>query len=338
MTSANNILVSVIIPTYKTCHTLKKSVDSALSQFPNSPQSVEVIIIDDCSPDDGFQFAQQIAETDSRIRLYQTKENMGCSGARNIGLENARGTWIAILDNDDWFEDNRLETLINGAVKHNVEMAADNIIFFDKIANQRVANAFLDKGRKQILTLDKFLRGSNATRHFDYGMLQPVVKTDFIRTHKIEYYSPARTGEDFYFLLEFFAHGGRAFVTDTPYYTYVQPFGSISGQAQNEGRTHYNHNIQKMIHQRYFELLHDNLNNWQIRQLERRAKEIEALIVFYDIKNAILSRKPQALMKLMFKTNTQFWQMIIQKAMRRIRIRLLGMPSYIVSDPSSKWF
>ncbi|MEW8028958.1 MAG: glycosyltransferase family A protein [Candidatus Thiodiazotropha sp.] len=91
--------VSVIIPTYNRAHTLSRAIDSVLSQT-HPPQ--EIIVVDDGSDDDT---ARLMAVRYGQCGyLYQS--NQGVSSARNLGIEKARGEWIALLDSDDrWLPD-----------------------------------------------------------------------------------------------------------------------------------------------------------------------------------------------------------------------------------------
>jgi glycosyltransferase involved in cell wall biosynthesis len=94
-------LVSVILPTYNRAWTLKDAVDSVFSQdYPN----IELIIIDDGSTDN----TQQLLEAyKNEIRLFH-QENKGVSAARNIGIKNSRGEFIALLDSDDAWDKRKI--------------------------------------------------------------------------------------------------------------------------------------------------------------------------------------------------------------------------------------
>lgn len=94
-------LVSIITPMYKGAAFVGETIESVLKQtYPNW----EMIIVDDCSPDDGAGINVVKQYKDSRIKLIESKVNKGSSGARNIALKEARGQYIAFLDSDDtWF-------------------------------------------------------------------------------------------------------------------------------------------------------------------------------------------------------------------------------------------
>ena len=96
----NKSLVSIITPMYKGAAFVGETIESVLAQ---DYENWEMIIVDDCSPDDGAGIAvvESYASKDGRIKLIASKENRGSSGARNIALQTASGDYIAFLDSDD---------------------------------------------------------------------------------------------------------------------------------------------------------------------------------------------------------------------------------------------
>ncbi len=90
-----NPLISVIIPTYNRANFLGEAIESVLSQ---TYKNLEVIIIDDGSTDDTRQLIEKY--TDKRI-IYLYQEHGGTSAARNKGIQEAKGEYIAFLDSDD---------------------------------------------------------------------------------------------------------------------------------------------------------------------------------------------------------------------------------------------
>lgn len=332
MTNLDRPIVSVFIPAYKTADTLEKAVNSALTQFESTPEAVEVIIADDCSPDNTFELAQELARRDSRVKALRLEKNSGAPAARNYAISHARGIWIAVLDADDWFEPGRLEILVKNATEANVEMAADNQYFFDKMANKIAFTALAQKGRKRLVDLDIFLKNSNATSHFDYGMMKPIFKADFMKKHNIEYYVPDRIGHDFCILLCFFAAGGKGVLIDTPYYNYVQPFGSISKKPQQEGRKPYDPTLQKNITQHFIDVYRNKFSATQMAELERREREADALVCFYELRTALKDKNIGMLLKTLAKTHFTFWKMLAGRVRKKISTKIFGLPPYIFAD------
>lgn len=96
-------MISVIVPVYKVEKYLDECVASIVAQ---THQNLEIILVDDGSPDQCPVMCERWAEKDSRIRVIHT-ENSGVSSARNIGLASAKGAYIAFADSDDWLRPDR---------------------------------------------------------------------------------------------------------------------------------------------------------------------------------------------------------------------------------------
>ena len=106
-------LISVIIPVYNVEKYLEKCVDSVTEQ---TYSNLEIILIDDGSPDTCPQICDEYALKDARIRVVH-KENGGLSSARNVGLDIAKGDYIAFLDSDDWVDATTYEEMLILAFK-----------------------------------------------------------------------------------------------------------------------------------------------------------------------------------------------------------------------------
>lgn len=102
-------LVSIITPAYRAAQVIPATIDSVLAQtWPHW----EMLVADDCSPDDTRAVVQGYADRDPRIRLIPMPKNGGPAAARNGALEQARGRWIAFLDADDLWLPQKLERSI----------------------------------------------------------------------------------------------------------------------------------------------------------------------------------------------------------------------------------
>ena len=100
-------LVSIIVPTYNACEYIQQTISSVLFQ---TYHNWELLIIDDCSSDNTISIVKEFAESNPRIRYFSTNQNTGSpSQPRNIGIEQAKGDYIAFLDSDDIWLPNKLE-------------------------------------------------------------------------------------------------------------------------------------------------------------------------------------------------------------------------------------
>jgi succinoglycan biosynthesis protein ExoO len=225
-------LVTVVIPVFNSAPTLRRAAASALRQ---DVQPLEVLIVDDGSNDGSLEEASRIAADDDRVRIIALPENRGKPHAMNRAIDVARGTWIAVLDADDFFADHRLATLIAAAERNGVDLVADNQCFVDAGAGQIVRTAFPAGRGEGPLTRRDFIAGSDPFAAFNFGMLKPVVHAGFIRRTGLRYRESARLSEDFLYITEFFAAGGRAWLIALPLYCWTQAFGTLSRRWTSTG-------------------------------------------------------------------------------------------------------
>lgn len=103
------IKFSIIVPIYNVEKYLLKCLDSLVNQ---TYSNIEIICINDGSPDNSLQILEEYASKDNRIKIIN-QENQGLSGARNTGLKNVTGDYVLFIDADDWLELNSCEILHN---------------------------------------------------------------------------------------------------------------------------------------------------------------------------------------------------------------------------------
>lgn len=109
--------VSVIIPMYNAEKYIKRAIDSVLRQ---TYHNYEILVIDDCSKDQSARIVKELAQKDSRVKYYRQDKNSGAAEARNRGITEARGRYIAFLDSDDiWVKEKLKKQMVqikkNGA-------------------------------------------------------------------------------------------------------------------------------------------------------------------------------------------------------------------------------
>ena len=116
--------ISIIVPVYKVEKYLNECIDSILAQ---TFTDFELILVDDGSPDNCPALCDAAAEKDSRVRVIH-QQNKGLSGARNAGINVARGNWLGFVDSDDMIDPTFCEKMLHAAVQAGAEMAVCNIL------------------------------------------------------------------------------------------------------------------------------------------------------------------------------------------------------------------
>ena len=110
--------MSIVMPTYNVEKYFRKCIESVINQ---TLKEIEIIPVDDGSPDSCGKIMDEYAEKDKRIKPIH-KENGGYGSAVNLGIEKATGEYIAILETDDWVEPNAYELLYNEAKRNDTDM------------------------------------------------------------------------------------------------------------------------------------------------------------------------------------------------------------------------
>lgn len=110
--------ISVVVPVYNTETYLRECLESVACQ---THKNIEVLLVDDGSTDGSPDICQEFVERDGRFR-YLRQENSGQSAARNWGIREASGAFLAFIDSDDWWDEDILETLHDALVGHNAQL------------------------------------------------------------------------------------------------------------------------------------------------------------------------------------------------------------------------
>lgn len=111
--------VSVIVPVYKVENYLKKCVNSLINQ---TLKDIEIILVDDGSPDSCGKICDEYAKNDSRVKVIH-KQNEGLSEARNVGIMAAKSPYIGFVDSDDYVAEDMYEILYENLIKTHADVA-----------------------------------------------------------------------------------------------------------------------------------------------------------------------------------------------------------------------
>ena len=199
----------------------------------------ELLVVDDCSTDETREIVAELAGRDARIRLIRAASNGGPGAARNIGFAAARGEWIAILDADDSYAPDRLETLLRLGDLKSGDMVADNILLCDEarivLATPMIPAALLP-GPLRIGAAEFISRniGSPELPRVSYGFLKPILRRSFLLAHAIRYDERNRFAEDYMLYVRCLVAGAAWWLTPGATYHYTVRKGSLT-EEQTSG-------------------------------------------------------------------------------------------------------
>ena len=211
--------ISVIVPVYQAEKFLHRCLDSVARQ---TFSDWELILVDDGSTDGSAALCDRLAAKDNRVRVFHRKKNQGVSEARNLGINEAKGEYIAFLDADDCYEFQALETLWNLREQSGADAAACGLTYLwpdgkQSVQAQLPAGVYGEAGIREKLVLP--LTGDRLTQPvFNGYSVCYLFSTELIRKNHITFDGPYL--EDELFVLEYFCNARTLAVTDQPLYRY----------------------------------------------------------------------------------------------------------------------
>jgi succinoglycan biosynthesis protein ExoO len=221
--------VSVIIPTWNAADCVAAAVASALT---SSDIVVEVVIIDDASPDRTFEVLQALAASDPRIKVERLAVNSGPSVARNRAIELAGGQYLAVLDADDTMAPDRLSNLVQIAEGSNADIVVDNMIEVDDQGRRISSEPFLRSpifAEAHAIDLGAWLRFNQPMKPGDcIGYLKPLLRRASLSRLGVSYDPALRNSEDYYLIANLLASGARMQYTPSAGYRYRRSAASTS--------------------------------------------------------------------------------------------------------------
>lgn len=187
MKEIENIKVSLVVAIYKVAPYLDRLIQSIINQ---THKNIEIILVDDGSPDNCGEICDKYAESDSRIIVLHKPNGGGCD-ARNKGMELMTGEWFTIIDGDDWLEPDFVEYLLKLAISLGAEMAMTDNVFTSEDREQIELDSIEtwsgEKAATEIIAL-----------HFPMGCWNKLYKTEMVRRNNLTFSVPWH-GEGMYF-------------------------------------------------------------------------------------------------------------------------------------------
>ncbi|MFC7290032.1 glycosyltransferase family 2 protein [Hirschia litorea] len=227
--------VSVIIAAWRAQDYIQNAIESALSQ---EGVEIEVIVVDDASPDRTSEVARACGEGDDRLQVIKMPQNGGPSKARNQGISVAQGRYIAVLDADDTFLPGRLALLVKAADDEKADIIVDNIVRVDGQGQSIEAGPFLTQpefSKRHVISLEHYIRCNMIMSDAPaLGYLKPLFSSAFLQAHHLSYDESLRNSEDYYLVADILAKGGKMTFEPIAKYAYRVEAGSISHRLNTQ--------------------------------------------------------------------------------------------------------
>jgi len=225
--------VSVIVPAWKAAGFVERSVASALA---STGVTIEVIVVDDASPDNTLDVLRRLAAADPRVIVDRLPKNAGPSVARNRAIELSKGRYIAILDADDTMAAGRLAALVAIADGTRADIVVDNMLEVAETGGTTAGKPLLTSATfaaARDIDLATWVRFNQPMKPGDcLGYLKPLIRRTKLDETGVRYDPALRNSEDYYLVAHLLAEGARMTYAPEPGYFYRRSASSTSHRLQ----------------------------------------------------------------------------------------------------------
>jgi succinoglycan biosynthesis protein ExoO len=315
MSKIETIKISVIIPSYNAGHYIKTAIQSAIDQ---TEKNIEIIVCDDVSTDNTIEIIREMMQYDGRIQLIQNTQNQGPSYSRNYAIKQSKGEWIALLDADDYYHQDRLAKLLVVAENEQADFVADNLFYVDtndQIINQ-ATESFPSHLNHKRLDVKEFVENDSPSSHgLKYGYLKPMIRRTFIIENSMAYDETVRMAEDSLFYINGLLKGAVFVLINDAYYFYRVVTNSLSRSGDSSAYITMLANNQKLLN-----LAEDTHNLEAITALNKRNSAYLDIILYYDITKHIKNGQFSVAFKLLL-FNPLSWSSVVIQAYKKIESR-----------------
>ena len=189
----NKVLVSIIVPIYGTEKYLHACVDSIINQ---TYKNLEIILVDDQSPDRCPEICDEYEKKDKRIKVIHQK-NKGVSGARNTGIECATGSYIMFVDSDDEICFDTIEVLLKDALEYDADVVSAE---FELLNQKDSINESSEQCQRKVYVDDKPIILSLEGKENTGSACAKLYKFDFVR--ELRFVEGKHIGEDIFYVFQ----------------------------------------------------------------------------------------------------------------------------------------
>lgn len=225
-----NPILSVVVPVYNVEKYIHRCVNSLTNQ---SFKDIEIILVDDGSPDACPSICDDLLKTDKRIKVIH-KRNGGLSSARNAGMRIARGKYIGFVDSDDDVELDMYEKMVRTAEQTDVDFVMCDYIRIDKCGNKYlksldIRTGVYNKDNIRETIYPSLIMGEN----LEYGPLlsvwQCIYRMDFLKKHELQFDEEVIWSEDNIFSAFIGYHANSFYyLKGSGLYHYYENYGTIT--------------------------------------------------------------------------------------------------------------
>jgi glycosyltransferase involved in cell wall biosynthesis len=214
------LLISIIITVYNVEKYIRRCIESIQSQ---TIKDIEIIVVDDGTPDNSMTIVEEIANSDNRIKIIRHEKNMGLMWARKTGYMAANGEYITFCDSDDYLPENALELLYNEAISSSADIVSGNLTYVKSNQKEKQLYSTLKYGNDKISAFKSLLRGELL-----HNLCSKLFKTSILKNYTYKTYEHFTNGEDGCLFYQIVDNIDKIVQINAPVYFYMQNIQSSS--------------------------------------------------------------------------------------------------------------
>ena len=215
--------ISVIVPAYNCQETIERCIKSIQNQ---TYRNLEIIVVNDGSTDNTAEILRNLQSQDKRIHVISIP-NGGVSHARNIGLDNADGDYIAFVDADDYIDEDMYEALLKLAKENKASIAHCSY----KYDEDDSVKAIGDTGKVIVQEPDEAMKCLLSSRYFTGSLCNKLYRKDLF--DNVRFDEAIKFNEDVLANYLLFENADKSVYTDKAYYTYFQNTDSATHSVKS---------------------------------------------------------------------------------------------------------
>jgi glycosyltransferase involved in cell wall biosynthesis len=218
--------VSVILPVYNTGKYIEKCVQSLIGQ---TLTDIEMIFVNDCTPDNAMDIVRRYAEQDNRIKILKHSHNLGLPFTRRSGYQSALGDYLVFVDSDDYLPQNAIELLYNAIEEKNVDIVCGAM---QRVSDSRkfpVRHFKLSYGTDPVSVYKSLL-----SLEFSHAVCGKIYKKSLFANQSYETFEKVQNGEDAVLFYQIVRRANEVNVIDDIVYYYYQSPDSMTRRKVDE--------------------------------------------------------------------------------------------------------
>ena len=220
-------MISIIVPAYKVEKFLPKCIESLINQ---TYRDLEIILVNDGSPDNCGRICDEYAQQDSRIQVIH-QPNMGGSAARNAGLYKAHGEYVGFCDPDDFCAADMYEYMLKAMENHHADMVACGYDYFNEEYQRDESRAYEVREDELMSREEIYRKLADMPPTIRHGVVTKLFRKSVMGN--LQFNTKLKSAEDGNFLLDYLQHVSSAVFVHHPLYCNLVRQGSATHGGLN---------------------------------------------------------------------------------------------------------